>query len=149
MIAGIFTSYNGKSANNIARLNSDGSLDESFNPGKGPDLDIYDIEVMPDNKVLVVGRFNYFDDNLVNRIVLLNDDGSINSEFKSGIGAADEIYCISLDKDKIYLGGSFDSFNGHTTDGVVRLNKDGSVDKEFVAQFFSRQYLCKRYHDTA
>ncbi|MCR6641933.1 MAG: T9SS type A sorting domain-containing protein [Sporocytophaga sp.] len=136
VIAGIFTSYNGKSANNIARLNSDGSLDESFNPGKGPDLDIYDIEVMPDNKVLVVGRFNYFDDNLVNRIVLLNDDGSINSEFKSGIGAADEIYCISLDKDKIYLGGSFDSFNGHTTDGVVRLNKDGSVDKEFVAQFF-------------
>lgn len=135
MIAGIFTSYNGERVNNIARLNSDGTLDESFNPGDGPDLNISDIEVMPDNKVLMVGRFTNFDSNPANRIVLLNDDGSIDPEFKSGTGADEEINCITLDKDKIYLGGSFDSFNGYSSDGIVRLNKDGSTDREFSVQY--------------
>ena len=35
IIGGFFTSYNGTSRNRIARLNADGSLDATFNPGTG------------------------------------------------------------------------------------------------------------------
>ena len=36
LIGGYFTTYNGVSKNHFARLNSDGSLDTSFNTGTGP-----------------------------------------------------------------------------------------------------------------
>ncbi|MFM9006926.1 MAG: delta-60 repeat domain-containing protein, partial [Flavobacteriales bacterium] len=35
IIGGQFTSYNGTTRNSIARLNADGTLDASFNPGTG------------------------------------------------------------------------------------------------------------------
>src|SRR5215472_16453179 len=40
MIAGSFTTYNGTTRNRIARLNADGSLDMSFDPGTGPNNQI-------------------------------------------------------------------------------------------------------------
>ncbi len=36
IIGGNFTTFNGSNRNRIARLNPDGSLDNSFNPGTGP-----------------------------------------------------------------------------------------------------------------
>jgi hypothetical protein len=36
VVAGEFTSVNSTNRNNIARLNSDGSLDPTFDPGIGP-----------------------------------------------------------------------------------------------------------------
>ncbi len=137
IIAGGFFSYSANSVKtvfSISRLNPDGSLDESFSPGEGFDAPILGIETMPDNKILVVGLFSNYDNTHVNRIALLNADGSLNSDFKIGSGANDNIYCITLDKDKIYLGGAFNSFNAYSTDRIVRLNLDGSIDKEFFAQ---------------
>ena len=37
IIGGNFTSYNGTARDRIARLNDDGTLDGSFNPGTGAD----------------------------------------------------------------------------------------------------------------
>ena len=37
VIAGDFTTVNGIPLNHVARLNSDGSVDTTFNPGVGPD----------------------------------------------------------------------------------------------------------------
>ena len=41
MVAGSFAHMDGIPRNNIARLNLDGSLDETFNPGSGADNTIY------------------------------------------------------------------------------------------------------------
>jgi hypothetical protein len=35
LVGGLFTSYNGTTSNRIIRLNSDGSVDSSFNIGTG------------------------------------------------------------------------------------------------------------------
>ena len=43
LIGGGFTSYNGVARNNIARLNANGSLDTSFNPGTGANGAVYAI----------------------------------------------------------------------------------------------------------
>jgi hypothetical protein len=40
IVGGKFTSVNGIGRNNIARLNVNGTLDESFNPGTGIDSSI-------------------------------------------------------------------------------------------------------------
>jgi hypothetical protein len=43
LIGGAFTTYNGVSRNNIARMNANGSLDTSFNPGTGANGTVYAI----------------------------------------------------------------------------------------------------------
>ena len=55
LIGGQFTSYNGTSRNYIARLNADGSLDASFNPGVGASSFVYSLALQPDGKVLIGG----------------------------------------------------------------------------------------------
>src|SRR5690606_33967558 len=63
-----FSLYNGASANVIARLNQDGSLDDSFYVGDGidilPDLGdpvVRDIYQLGDNKLLIGGTFTSYD----------------------------------------------------------------------------------------
>ncbi|MEI6711237.1 MAG: delta-60 repeat domain-containing protein [bacterium] len=53
IITGLFTTYNGTSRNRIARLNSNGSLDTSFNPGTGADLQIDATSLQLDGKILI------------------------------------------------------------------------------------------------
>ena len=57
VIAGTFTSVNGTNRHNIARLNSDGSLDSSFDPGLGPDGMVRSIALQPDGNILIGGDF--------------------------------------------------------------------------------------------
>lgn len=48
---------NGTNRNRIVRLNSDGSLDTSFNPGTGADGLVRSIALQPDGNVLIGGNF--------------------------------------------------------------------------------------------
>ena len=57
LIGGSFTSVNGTNRNRIARLNADGSLDSSFNPGTGANGAVRAIVVQPDGNVLIGGNF--------------------------------------------------------------------------------------------
>ena len=45
IVAGYFKSFDGVVRNGLARLNEDGVLDESFNPGGGPDNPVNDISI--------------------------------------------------------------------------------------------------------
>lgn len=133
LIGGNFTSYNGTSINRIARLNSDGTLDLTFNPGTGANLDVRSIVLQPDGKILVGGRFSNFNGTLTNSIVRLNSNGTTDSSFSPGTGANQNILVIALQPDgKIIIAGFFTAFNGITTaNRIARLNIDGTLDASF------------------
>jgi hypothetical protein len=61
VIGGDFSNVQGQSRQRIARLVvdgvADGTLDDTFNPGLGPDDAVYDIEVQPDQRILIGGAF--------------------------------------------------------------------------------------------
>ena len=57
LIGGSFTEINGVARNRVARLNSDGSLDLSFNPSDGADVTVWDLALQPDGKILIGGGF--------------------------------------------------------------------------------------------
>lgn len=57
LIGGTFTAVNGVSRNGIARLNADGSLDDSFQNGLGGTWDVRSIALQHDGKVLIAGGF--------------------------------------------------------------------------------------------
>ncbi|RYF14197.1 MAG: hypothetical protein EOO42_18070 [Flavobacteriales bacterium] len=132
IIVGDFTSYNGIACKNIARLNADGTLDETFNTGTGANDQIDKAVVQPDGKIIIAGTFTAFNSQPYNRIARLNPDGSIDTSFSIGSGAAYIVRDIKLQEDgKIIAVGNFTTFNGYTRNRMVRLNHDGTVDLSF------------------
>jgi hypothetical protein len=51
VFGGLFTSYSGIPFNRIVRINSDASVDDTFNIGTGFDDAVYDVEPQSDNKI--------------------------------------------------------------------------------------------------
>ncbi|WP_281231473.1 T9SS sorting signal type C domain-containing protein [Flavobacterium gelatinilyticum] len=138
IIVGSFTKYNNITVNRIARINSDGSLDNSFITGSGSPLLISDVKVLSNGKILAAGNFISFNKITANRIICLNSDGSIDNSFNTGTGFDDDVNTIALQQDgKILLGGNFTSYNGYTANRIIRLNENGSVDETFTGSGFN------------
>jgi uncharacterized delta-60 repeat protein len=129
LIAGDFTSYNGTPRTSIARLQGDGSLDTSFDPGPGATWNgVSAIALQPDGKVLIVPIFG----RVQGRLIRLNGDGSLDASFTPGTGADNQIESIALQADgKVLVSGDFALYHGTARDGIARLNSDGGLDTTF------------------
>lgn len=133
IIGGVFQSYNGVSRNYIARLNSNGTLDTTFNPGAGPNDIIKNMALQSDGKILIAGDFYQYAG--VNRpgFARLNTDGTLDTSFNPGVGPNGSIYKIKvLATGKILIGGSFHNYNSILRENLARINSDGSLDTSFV-----------------
>ena len=129
LIGGDFTQVNGIPRNHIARLNADGSLDASFNPGAGPNDSVRVIAIQVDGKVLIGGLFTSVGGAGLNRIARLNSNGLLDPLFNLGIGANDVVSALAIQEDgKIMVGGGFTQVNGITRNRLTRLNADGTAD---------------------
>ena len=87
---GNFTTYSGSSINRIARLNSNGTLDTTFNVGTGIDTQVATngITVDADGIIYCVGNFTAYSGSAVQGIVAINPNGTINQTFYSGLTAS-------------------------------------------------------------
>jgi uncharacterized delta-60 repeat protein len=129
---GLFGLYSGISSNRIARLNTNGLYDSTFNIGTGFDANVNTLSIQSDNKILVGGTFTNYQGVSRNRIVRLNTDGSYDLTFNIGTGTPAVINNIALQTDgKILIGGSFGSYSGITSNRIARLNTNGSYDTSF------------------
>jgi uncharacterized delta-60 repeat protein/uncharacterized repeat protein (TIGR01451 family) len=133
VIGGEFTTVGGQTRGGIARLNDDGSLDNSFNPGAGTDGFVYALALQADGKVLVGGQFGLLDFNSRSGLARLNGNGSLDATFDPGSsGTSGTVYSILPTSAGIYVGGAFDSFNGTHRRSLVRLYANGMVDTTFL-----------------
>jgi uncharacterized delta-60 repeat protein len=134
VIGGEFTTYNGTSRNYIARLNADGTLDTTFNPGVGANNSVYTTVIQSDGKILIGGWFDTYNNTSRNHIARLNTDGTLDTAFDTEIGASDPIYTIAIQSDgKIIIGGVFITYDGEFKNRITRLNIDGTLDAGFNA----------------
>ena len=132
VFGGLFTSYSGLPFNRIVRLNSDGSVDNTFSIGTGFDNSVYDVKQQSDNKILVGGFFDSYSGVSFGKIVRLNVNGSIDNTFSTGTGFDGVVYVTKTQPDgKILVGGGYLEFNGDSHLYLIRLNSDGSVDNTF------------------
>jgi uncharacterized delta-60 repeat protein len=130
LVGGNFSVVNGTNRPGIARLNPDGSLDNSFNPAAGTS-GVTSIALQPDGRVLI-GVASYLV-NGTNRfgVARLNANGTLDSTFNPGTGAF-SVLAIALQwNGKVLIGGDFTSFNGTNRNRIARLNADGSLDSSF------------------
>jgi uncharacterized delta-60 repeat protein len=95
------------------------------------------IEVQPDGKILVCGRFNTFKDSRSNCIVRINKNGTIDNTFlnTSGTGSSTSVvYSFKkLLNGDLLLVGEFTLFGGSSSSRLVLLNPNGSVKGRFSA----------------
>lgn len=133
LIGGLFSSYNGTTRNNIARLNSDGSLDTTFDPGTGADNSVYDILLLPDGKIMISGYFTQYNGTAISRIARLNTNGSLDTSFTPPI-INNTVQQAAVQSDgKVIIVGGFSNVGGVARNGAARLNTDGSLDTSFDA----------------
>ncbi len=140
MVGGVFTISDGATTvQNVARLNSDGSLDTSFNPGigsRGANGPVHALAIQSDGKILVGGNFTQFNNAASRRLIRLNTDGTIDATF-NGVGTTNgEVRAIALQNiganaDKIVIGGFFSGFTGYVKNKVLRLLPNGDFDTTF------------------
>ena len=122
LAAGYFTGFDGAFRPRIARLNANGTLDPTFDPGAGADEYINALALQPDGKVVAVGGFTTFNGANRSRIVRLNPDGSVDYTINLGTGADNYVSTVALQTDrKIVIGGGFRSFDGVPRNFIARL----------------------------
>ncbi len=116
----------------VARFNTNGSEDTTFNVGTGPDAEVFCVAVQPDGKILIGGAFTKVNGITRNHLARLNADGSLDPGFDPGAGADSTVRALVLQPDgKILLGGSFTQVGGEIRFCVARVNANGAVDVGF------------------
>ena len=135
LIGGNFSTFNGTIRKNLARLTSNGSLDDSFNPGSGLNGTIFSIALQSDGRVVVGGDFTAVNGENRNRIVRLNADGSLDSGFNSGTGPDGTVRSLALQSDgDILISGEFITVNGLVRPFVARLHGAGASPALSIAK---------------
>lgn len=134
VVAGTFTQMNGVAKARIARVNADGTLDPTFDPGTGFDSPPSELLQQPDGKIVVIGDFTSFNGTPRSRIARLNGDGSLDETFSAQVSST--IRTIALQPDgKILIGGDFSTVNGTARTKIARLEPNGSLDMAFNPVF--------------
>jgi uncharacterized delta-60 repeat protein len=161
VIAGQFTTFiNGGTVNvttpanpvyvsYLARVNTDGSIDTTFEPT--PNAPVLSLYLLANGQFLVGGNFSAFDPNLGSQVIAryfsarLNSNGTVDTSFDLQLN--DGVTAIDVLADGSYFfggsfttiqvgplllaGGAFSQVAGSAATNLVRLNSDGTVDTSF------------------
>ena len=129
LLGGDFTTLCGQPRTCLGRLNADGSLDTSFNPGPEP-TSVLALTVQTDGRILVGGGFSYLGGQSRSRLGRLNPDGSLDGAFNPGADGVVRTFWVQEDG-RILVGGDFTTLAGQTRNHIGRLYADGSLDPTF------------------
>lgn len=135
LVAGSFGMCNGATRISIARINTDGTLDPTFDPGITFDRPITDAMLLPDGDMLAVSRWASSNQA---RIVRLNHDGTVDASFTSAMNnmttTAFGWKLARLPSGRILVAGGQTLYNGQACGPVIALLPDGSLDPVFTTQ---------------
>lgn len=135
VFVGDFNTYNGVSVGKIAKLNSSGVLDTTFNTNIGSGFSTFGvntIKITSDGKLLIGGNFVNFNGVSTARIVKLDFNGLRDNTFNIGTGFNSAVSVIEEDGNgQLFIGGFFTQYNGVNRNGLVKLNSGGTIDNTF------------------
>lgn len=122
ILGGAFTRYGSINVNHLARLNSDGTIDNDFNIGSGANFDVNSIYIQDDSKIVVGGSFSSFNNQVSKYLIRLLNNGSIDNSFKIGSGFSSYVSSITpLSNETILLTGGFTSYNSISQNRISKL----------------------------
>ena len=126
LVVGGFTSIGGQARNNVARLDPNTGMADSFDPNV--DGSVYAIAVQADGNILLSGAFTSIGGQTRNRIGRVNGTTGAPDSFDPN--ANNYVGSIAIQADgKILVGGNFDNIGGQSRGRIARLNSvTGAAD---------------------
>jgi uncharacterized delta-60 repeat protein len=141
VVGGTFQSFNGQAAAGLTRLNPDATIDPAFLSGLRAGDQVFNVTLLPDQRLLVLGNFTNYNGQACAGLVRLFPDGTMDPSFSIGLGPFNysnpslEHTTLARQADgRLLVAGWFDTYNGQPRTGLVRLLADGAVDSGFVPQ---------------
>jgi hypothetical protein len=115
----------------IVRINPDGTIDETFNPGTGANGPVYDIKLQADGLPVIGGDFTAYNDTLRRYVARLQLDGTLDTRFldtyynQTQAGTDQLVVSLAVQADgKVMIGGAFSQLGGGftATEVLTRYN---------------------------
>lgn len=134
LVVGTFTQVDGVSRNRIARLNADGTLDTTFDPGAGANGPINAIEVISRDRLWIGGDFTEYDGEPRGRLAKLLAAGQLDSLASLTPNVDGAVLTMALQSDEdLLIGGRFASVGATARRGLARIALN-RLDESFDAQ---------------
>lgn len=127
VVGGLFSNINGVPLANLARINSDGSIDGTFSAST--DGSVRSLAVQRDGKIIAGGDFSTVNGDPFPYLVRFNSMGIVDGTFTPFLGAS--VYAIAIQTDgKVLCGGEFQE----PADYIARFDYSGGYDSGFVTE---------------
>jgi uncharacterized delta-60 repeat protein len=119
LVGGGFTNLGGQARSRIGRLNPDGTLDNTFNPGASSAVNT--LALQADGRIVVGGGFTNLGGQARSNLGRLNADGTLDGAFNPGANST--VYSLTLQAEgKVLVGGAFTTLAGVARTNLARLN---------------------------
>lgn len=142
LVHGVFFNLSGQARTNLGRLNADGTLDSSFNPGAGREGLGFGplLGIQPDGRILAHATLTDSSGHKSNFLARLNRDGSLDPSFRHpALGPVEygQVSSVVFQEDgKTLVGGQFFALGGWAAANLARLDGNGSPDAAFASPTF-------------
>lgn len=136
--------YNGTTINRFTRLNTDATIDSTFNTnvstGTGLDFRVNSCAALDSGKSFVTGIFTDFDGTPLSGVMQFNSNGTPDTTFntnvvgdglQNGSFSFEGLYCAEIASNLVMVVGSFSGFNNANRKNIVVL---GDVAYDYVNQ---------------
>lgn len=123
-VGGKFTTYDGINRGSFVRLNSDGTVDNTFTMQAAATSLVLDIQVQPDGKVLAAGSVLQAGSNFTGQITRFNPNNTVDATFNYGSTTGNLIRAFALQRNGKIVVAEFGR--------VLRVNENGSLDNTFT-----------------
>lgn len=134
----------GSLLSSLQKLLSDGRIDPSFYTGGGADLNVQQISIRPDGRILIAGEQTLLNNMPTNGLSQMTIDGATDLTYSNLAGPFGKILKTLLLADgRTLLIATDDEGIPH----LHRLSPDGSIDPNFVAPEGIRPYALAEYPD--
>lgn len=134
------TSISASTFNNIARINTNGSIDYTFSATTQFNGLPYTIQ--PDkfgSGIYVGGAFTTYSGVAANRIIKLTNNNTKDTSFDNttGFNNNEVVKIRQTNKNEIFVSGSFSTYKGNTANVIVKLTSGGTQDNSFVPETYT------------
>ncbi|MBP9913209.1 MAG: immunoglobulin domain-containing protein [Opitutaceae bacterium] len=130
----VFVAYTNGSSGGITYqfrlLTNLGAVDSSFT---APTLSwtVSDWDILPDGRIVIVGRFSTVNGVPAKGIAILNPDGSLDTSVNFANAFTGFVNGVRYVNGRLQVWGAFTAFGGTAITGITRLNLDGTLDPTF------------------
>jgi uncharacterized delta-60 repeat protein len=132
LVGGQFTQVDLTLRFNLARLNTNGSVDLTFDPGSGPNGDVNAIVIQPNGAIIIGGTFIGYDGFNRGGIARVMASGALDFSFDSGVGTGGNVFALALQHNgQIVLGGRFVQYAGINRTFIARVSSSGLLDQGY------------------